>query len=354
MSCLLDLHREMVEGHSRRVGTVLLLFMLAPLAWIYGLVNRIRVLSFQNGLRSVYRCRASVVSVGNLTVGGTGKTPMVDFLVRFWLEQGKRVAVVSRGYKGEGGHGVQLVSVDSPVEVVGDEPLLLAKRNPEAVVIVARKRRIGVEQAVEHHQADVVILDDGFQHLQVDRDMDIVLLDAARPFGNGLPLPAGNLREFPSALKRADILIHTRSADHDSCVAGFTGPQFHSSHRLDNVATRLEGGSIPLEELSGKRIVAFAGIANPDKFFQALVGVGIELAARIPFPDHVRYTQNLLDRLFEEAGRADYLLTTEKDGVKLQPKCFPVPCLTVGMTLDFGSFREQLIEVVKKLEVRNR
>lgn len=351
MSLFLDLHREMVEGTPPRLAAVFLMWLFAPISWLYGLVSRFRVFLFKSGLRRAYRSRVTVVSVGNVAVGGTGKTPMVDFLIRFWLEQGKRVAVVSRGYKGKGEGEVQQVAVDSSPLAVGDEPLLLARRNPRARILVAKKRRHGIEFAVAQYGAEVVILDDGFQHVQVHRDLDIVLLDANRPFGNGLPLPAGNLREFPSALRRCDLVIHTRCGDQSPQIPFFGGPQFYSNHKLERTAVSLGGSRFPLNELQGKKIIVFAGIANPESFFQALNEFGLKPSLTIPLPDHARYGDKLLAYLVESAKGADYLLTTEKDGVKLKEDDFPIPCLTVGMACELGSSREPLIDLLSKVEV---
>lgn len=351
MTGLAGLHRELV-AESTRPTVVLLLFLLAPLGWLYGIVGRVRRLVYAKGLARSYRAPVPVISVGNLAVGGTGKTPLVDLLVRHLLSRGRRVAVVSRGYKGETAAGVLPVTPTSDPAECGDEPLLLARRNPAAVVLVARQRKLGVEQAVLRHGAEIVILDDGFQHLPVARDLDIVLLDAGRPFGNGLPLPAGNLREFPAALRRADLLIWTRSRSAPPRLPWYAGPQLSSYHRLSEQAVRLDGAAVPLRQLQGAKIAAFAGIAHPERFFAALVEAGLNPVLRLPLPDHVAYDAGRLEMLRDAAKEADYLLTTEKDGVKLRQRDLAVPCLTVGMEVDFQGAEGAVFELVDNLEAQ--
>jgi tetraacyldisaccharide 4'-kinase len=169
----------------------------------------------------------------------------------------------------------------------------------------------------------------------VARDLDIVLLDARAPFGNGWPLPAGLLREFPSALGRGDLFILTRTAE-VLPSPDLPGPRLHARHRLDVEAVALGGGERrTLAALKGQRGVAFAGIADPEAFFAGLRGEGLELLHTLSFADHVSYGAEEVKAIGEAAGKADYLITTEKDGVKLAGQSFAVPCFEVPLILEF-------------------
>ena len=280
-----------------------------------------------------------VISVGNLAVGGTGKTPVADYLVKELLARGLRVAVVSRGYGGSGVPGGALVSAGAgPLvgpQAAGDEPYLLARRNPQALVLVNPRRRAAVAAAVEEHGAEVVVLDDGFQHLAVVRDLDIVLLDARRPLNNGRVLPAGRLREPVSALRRADLLLFTRHSGGPLPVLPVKRPVLACHHVLAPVAFTLEGEERLLASLAGHRAIAFAGIAHPEGFFDALTAAGLNLVETLALADHVRYDRELLARLAAAAERAEFLITTEKDAVKLAGAAFAVPCYQVPLTIAF-------------------
>ncbi|HKK00856.1 MAG TPA: tetraacyldisaccharide 4'-kinase [Desulfuromonadales bacterium] len=331
-------HRRVVCQGAQRFSESLLLQLLRPFGWLYGVLGVLRAVLYRTGIFSSYRAPVPVVSVGNLAAGGTGKTPLVDHLVREQLRLGHRVAVVSRGYGGRGVEGVGVVSDGTgPLlapGVCGDESYLLARRNPEALVLVARRRAEGVRLAVERFGAELIILDDGFQHLAVRRDLDLVLLDARCPLGNGRPLPAGLLREFPTALNRGDLFLLTRCSTPDAPPLPVPGPLMTSRHRLASEAVVLDGGSLPLSELRARRGVAFAGIADPVAFFADLQQAGLDLAATVAFADHTGYDEVALARLDAVSAGADYLVTTEKDGVKLLGRKLPLPCYLVPLTLE--------------------
>jgi tetraacyldisaccharide 4'-kinase len=332
-------HRRLALQGPSNFWQWLFFALLLPLGLIYGILGLIRVFFYRQGLLPVYRASVPVVSVGNLAAGGTGKTPVVDSLVKFCLGRGIRVAVVSRGYGGTGTTGVGVVCCgEGPLldpAVSGDEPYLLARRNPRALVLIAPKRALGVARAVAHYGAELVILDDGFQHLAVARDLDIVLLDARTPLGNGWPLPAGLLREFPAALGRGDLFVFTRTPQ-DLPSLKLPGPRLHARHRLSAEAVALGGGERrTLAALQGQRGVAFAGIADPEAFFDGLREEGLELLHALSFADHAGYGAEELRTIGEAALGADYLITTEKDGVKLAGQSFAVPCYEVPLILEF-------------------
>lgn len=348
MSRLFALHRQLVSAGPRGPAQRLLFSLLRVVGWLYGLIGCLRRKLYRAGVLSVYRAPVPVISVGNLTVGGTGKTPMVDYLVKGLLEYGRRVAVVSRGYGGRGAGRVEVVcSGDGPLlppEVCGDEPYLLARRNPRALVFVAPRRAEGIRLAVERFAADVILLDDGFQHLSVARDLDIVLLDARRPFGNGYLLPAGVLREPASALEQAGVVVLTRSDGSESAAPDLECPLIRCRHRLADEAVSLAGEKLPLKSFAGRRGVAFAGIADPENFFTALAAQGLHLLRTLPLSDHVVYDRGTLALLAEAARDADFLVTTEKDGVKMTAVQLSVPCYQIPMTLEFCAEGSLLLE----------
>lgn len=345
-------HRRFVTRGARNLSERILFLLLLPFGWIYGLVGLLRTAGYRSGLLNSYRASVPVVSIGNLAVGGTGKTPVVDYLLGVCFECGLRPAVVSRGYGGTLSDCLGVVCQGQGPElsaaICGDEPHLLARRNPEALIIVARKRALGVQEA-EARGVDIILMDDGFQHLAVQRDIDLVLLDARAPFGNGQPLPTGLLREFRGALSRADMLMLTRSDKAGGQIEPLPA-HWKSRHRLADYGVALDGRRVELSELRGKRVAAFAGIADPDDFFQALEERGLVLMARVGLGDHAAYDAERIDQICQAAKNVDYFLTTEKDGVKLVADSFPVPCLQLPVMVEVEKESEFRAELQARLE----
>lgn len=313
-----------------------------PFSLLYRIVMRARAQAYALGINSVYRSRVPVVSVGNITVGGTGKTPVVDVLVKYLLSRNRKVAVVSRGYKGSFQAdwcrvNVYAGSETDPAET-GDEPFLLAVKNPDASVYVARKRRHGVA-AAEADGADCVLLDDAFQHLAVARDLDIVLLDARKPFGNGNLVPAGCLREPSSALKRAGLIVQTHSDNANTgLIAGVE--VVNCSHQFASHLLSLEGEQASWDQVLGSRCLAFAGIAHPEDFFQKLRVAGCDLLETLPLADHQEYSEEVVQTINQAGQEVDVFLTTEKDAVKLKGYGLKKPCFTVPLELEFSNFEK--------------
>jgi tetraacyldisaccharide 4'-kinase len=241
------------------------------------------------------------------------------------MKKGLKVAVLTRGYGGrlEGkvavvadGHK-QILSADD----AGDEPALMAKMLPGLIVVMGSDRYKAGCLAMELYKPDIFILDDGFQHLRVRRDLDILLLDASNPFGSGAVFPAGTLREPVSASNRADLIILTRCSDANEAVPSHlpAKPLAKAFHGLGGVRKSLSGEVLPFSELANKRGAAFAGIADPLFFFDSLEKKGLRLVATLSFPDHNQYGEQetaALARLLKTA-KADYLITTAKDAVKI-------------------------------------
>ncbi len=329
-------HRRLIDSGPQGVPEHLGMLLLRLLALIYSGIVRLRNDLFDRGLRNTFRSRLPVISVGNLAVGGTGKTPLVDLLVRHLLQKDLRVAVVSRGYGGTFKGKVGIVSLGSgnlmTAAEAGDEPCLLARRNPGVRVLVARKRSRAIRRIEAQDLADLVILDDGFQHRQVERDLDLLLLDKSRPFGNGHMLPAGLLREPLSALARADLVCLSGEGQ-EGGLPRISAPVVKLCARLEDQARGFDGELRPLREMASLRVLAFAGIARPERYFAALEGQGITVVKTLALGDHARYDREQLRIINAAAGAAgvDVLLTTEKDAVKLTAEDFVRPCYSVGL-----------------------
>ncbi len=289
---------------------------LLPLSWLFrGLVG-LRNFAYWSGLAPVRRASIPVVSVGNLTVGGTGKTPFALWLASQLQLRGARVALISRGYGGSA-TGVTVVSKgDGPLvgpELVGDEPAMLA-RAFSGVVVTAARRIDGVNEAAGLG-CELAILDDGFQHRALARDFDIVVYDGA----DGAMLPAGPLREGIRALKRADALILTPSAGPEAS-AGITQPTFRLTTELTALVESVQGDwqERSCGHLAGKRVITVTGIANPKRFYDLINHWDAEIIDVFEFPDHYAYTREDWQEISRRSQDCDLLVTTEKDLIKLE------------------------------------
>ena len=305
-------------------------YLLAPASLIYSLVSLARAFLYGTGIFRVRKLPCGVISVGNLTAGGTGKTPMVVMLARLLKERGVRAAVLTRGYGGKY-EGMTAIVSDGNRQVLsagesGDEAALLAMSLPGVPVVMGSDRHEAGQLAIEHFGAQVVILDDGFQHMALKRDLNILLMDAAHPFGNGRVLPMGYLREPGSAMKRADMVVLTRSdmADTQGAWAAVskvssTMPVLTAVHRPSALYELSTGNRTGLEYLSGRSILALSGLADPSSFTLILQKLNAKIAEAVNYPDHHRYTQGDLAKVEAVAARvsAGVVVTTEKDAVKL-------------------------------------
>jgi tetraacyldisaccharide 4'-kinase len=286
---------------------------LRALSRLFGLIVRLRRASYRRGLFHSQRLAKPVIVVGNLTVGGSGKTPLVIWLAQQLRERGLRPGVVLRGYGGRAAAGrvPQLVEADSDVALVGDEALLLRLRAGTPVAV--GRDRAGAAQRLLAAGVDVIIADDGLQHLRLARDFEIAVLDAARGVGNGYLLPAGPLREPPQRLSTVDAIVINGEAGGS---LGAAGGKRSFVMRLTGDWLRTLAGTgegVALATLAGKRVHAIAGIGNPQRFFAQLAAAGLDVVAHA-FPDHHRYRAAEL-----EFGDDLPLLMTEKDAVKCRP-----------------------------------
>lgn len=326
----------------------LLLWPLAALGWVYGKVGAGRRRAYGRGWLRAWRAPVPVISVGNVTVGGTGKTPCVQAVCRVLAEAGLRPAVLSRGYGGRLPGPWATVSDGERVllapEQAGDEPVLLAQSLPGVPVLVGPDRRVTAREAVSRYGAQVLVLDDGFQHLKLARDLDIVAVDVTNPWGNGHCLPRGLLREPLSALAEAGLLVLTRTGRADARRVEAVGRAVHrrnhlapilpTAHAAAAVVDLNAGGREPVARLKDLKVLAFAGIATPPVFFADLTALGARVVEAVPYPDHHPYTAADVKKLVEWAGlvNAQALVTTEKDAVRLAPFLpLPLPVLALGI-----------------------
>jgi len=318
------------EKKQRNVFT----FFLKTVSIVYGIAVRLRLIGYKVGLLRIKSLPTYIVSVGNITVGGTGKTPFVAMLAEWADENGIKTAILSRGYKGKTSQDFCVVSDGAEVlatsDDAGDEAVLLAKRVSSIPVLISKKRYLIGNLALRQFNPELLLLDDGYQHISLHRDLNILLLDAKRQFGNGWLLPRGPLREPLEGMKRADLIVITKCAVEcngndmvDFLLKNFPGkPIFRSGHLADQVIFPLNGRIYPPDFLSGKKVVAFAGLAHPDDFLDMVNSLGAHVIHFKAFSDHHSFTQGEIEELasWEKSSEFDFLLTTEKDWVRIDDR----------------------------------
>jgi tetraacyldisaccharide 4'-kinase len=326
--------------------------VLPPLSLLYGAVTRTRLSLYRRGTFHTAKIERPVISVGNITTGGTGKTPLVEWVATTVAAQGKRVCILTRGYGRKDPH-VQVIvsdgySVLAGPNEAGDEPYLLATRLVGFAAVISSADRIAAgQEAIKDFGTDCFVLDDGFQHLRLARDLNIVTIDATNPWGGGKLLPYGRLRETPDSLSRADCIVITRCDQarnlHDvrSDILRLTGgrPIFHSRMRTARVSP-LKNGSDTLTP--PVRVAAFCAVGNPDSFFEQVRRSGYELGLQKFFPDHHVYSQDEIDSLARAAQDvgASALITTAKDAVKLRTLSFSLPCYVLEIEIEIEGAEE--------------
>ena len=327
----------------------------------YRAVVSLRAWAFEAGLSREYRLSCPVISVGNLTAGGSGKTPMTLYLAEMLKQRGLRPAVISRGYKGameKTGGGIVSDGHNLLIgpEMAGDEPYMMAAQLRDIPFVVGADRYRAGRLAIRHFFPDVIVLDDAFQHRRLFRDINLLLVDAVAGFGSGHLLPRGPLREPISAVVRADAAILTRCDRGDpEIIAAICGriqkiPVFQSRHRPyvygcypagqeGNANVETTSDRADLNRLAGARVLAFAGIARNSEFKRMITEKAGQVVDFLSYPDHYAYTNEDLNLIGARAkiANADCIVTTQKDFVRLHKEFhFPLDLVVLGVTMDFG------------------
>jgi tetraacyldisaccharide 4'-kinase len=373
-------HKEIVDGHSGiesyllavargRPGPVPMLLrgLLAALAPVYCAGLELYLLPYHLGIRKRSRLPCPVLCIGNLTTGGTGKTPMTQMLCRLLQTMGKRVVVLSRGYGGQNEYGCAIASNGERLLLTapesGDEAYLLACTLPGIPVVVGKDRRVTGALAWERFRPDVIVLDDGMQFWQLHRDLDIVLLNACEPFDNGWTFPRGLLREPPSHLRRAGIVVLTnaqRAGDVQIATVQRRVAKLAPACPIftaDLAATGLRdlAGKMkcPLSWLEGRKIAALSALGNPTAFEAMLETLGADVIGRFRFRDHKRITEDEMANVGREArvSGVEAVITTEKDAVKLTANqaALPLLALQVEMRIAGESALWNVVETILTL-----
>ena len=339
--------RDILSGSRRGLVAPCARLMLAALEPVYGWAVRRKNRQFDSGHAVAVRVDAPVISVGNLTVGGTGKTPLVYSLAAWLREQGKQVTLISRGYGSRGGPN--------------DEALELADRLPDVPHLQNADRVAAARQAIEQNPGQVLLLDDGFQHRRIARDLDIVLLDALEPFGYGHLLPRGLLREPVEGLKRADVIGLSRAdavnpvrRDEIRRQVARLAPDalwIELAHQPRGLVSS-SGSRMDLSEIRGRQVAAFCGIGNPVGFRHTLSQCGASVAAMRELPDHCSYDAPVMRELEAWLSRASgvtAVLCTRKDLVKIPRETLAgAPLLAVDVELEITRGREEFEERLRK------
>ncbi len=339
--------------------------MLPPLSGVYSAVTRTRLAAYQRGLLRVTKLDAPVISVGNLITGGTGKTPLVEWLCRALARENRKVCILTRGYGRADPRARVLVSDGTNVlanpNEAGDEPFLLAQNLTGIAAVISDPDRVAAGQwAIQKLGSHVFVLDDAFQYLRLARDLNILTIDATNPWGGGYLLPYGRLREPRSGLSRADCVVITRSEQCESLsaikaeVRKFLGTRpilisWMKTRGMRELTSQLAEWAPARGATQAQPAAAFCAIGNPKSFFDHLRREGHKLVLTRAFTDHHNYNQSDVDNLIQDSRRlgAQGLITTTKDAVKLQHLSFELPCHILDIEISIED-NAQFLEVINK------
>ncbi|MGR3311422.1 MAG: tetraacyldisaccharide 4'-kinase [Candidatus Brocadiales bacterium] len=321
------------EGHfvsivrsKHPTGIIIRASLFIP-AFCYRLILEFREFLYKRGILKKAKVSVPVISIGNITMGGTGKTPMVEFVARYLSGKGKKVAILSRGYAGVRSSEFGVRSEES---FVNDEYLVLSENLPDIPNLLGKDRVKNAATAIGKYDAQCLILDDGFQHWKLERNLDIVVIDALNPFGFERLIPQGTLREPLRNLRRAHIFVlsHCDQCPQDSLdlikqrlkQINDNAPIVETVHAPSHLESLYDHVNRETSWLNGKRVYAFCGLGNPESFKLTLKGLGARVSKFDYFPDHHFYNQAELDGIIKEAEGlgAEAIITTQKDGVKIK------------------------------------
>lgn len=334
--------------------------ILLPFSGLYSAVTRTRLAAYSRGWLNVAQLAAPVISVGNLTTGGTGKTPLVDWVCRVVAKEFRKVCVLTRGY-GRANPQSQVVVSDGNMLLAhemasGDEAFLLAQSLLGTAAVIANPNREAAGKwAIENLGTEVFVLDDGFQHLRLARDLDLVTIDSTNPFSNGRLLPYGRLREPVKSLSRAGAIVLTRTDQVEDWRQSKTeverlapGVPVFSSRMTTASVRGLQGEPQPLDALRRHALGAFCGVGNPESFFNHLRSEGLTLGYTRAFIDHHRYRQGDVRELVVQAktNGCEALVTTAKDATKLSALTLDLPCYVLDINIVIND-EQELINLIQ-------
>lgn len=357
-STLVSYLESVVYGRRKGIGASLLRYLLFVLSLLYRITIWVYLLPFRIGLRKERNLSKPVISVGNLTVGGTGKTPVVEYICRGLSSRGWKPAVLSYGYGGVLAGRLGVVSDGDQLKLnalkAGDEPAMLATAMPGVPVVVSRDRFESGTVAIDELGANIMVLDDGFQVWKLRRELDILLMSADNPIDNGRTLPAGKLREPVSAVRRADYVFLMGECDPGalrsakSKISRITPrAEIYTACVHPGALYRLGESRVGIDSIYGRRVFAFSSIGNPAGFEKTVSGLGSVILGAERFPDHHTYSAHDIKGITRRATElgAEILVTTEKDAIKLEGNQFAVPVVVLRIELsldDEGCFWESV------------
>ena len=366
---------ESIMTSKRKAGLISFESLLFVLSLIYGSAVKTREAFYNRGVLRSKKLSCVVISIGNITVGGTGKTPMTIHVAELVKRMGYKVVVISRGYKGlaekTGGIVSDGKTIFMKADKAGDEPFMIAGRLKSIPVVVGKNRFNAGMTALNSFNPDVIVLDDAYQHLRLKRDIDLVLVDNICPFGNNRLIPRGTLREPLSALMRGDAFILTRSdvakepestynsVKLKSCARG--KPVFKAIH-VPYIYELVKGGAVSsqgiygdsctqgFEFLRGRSAFIFSGIARNIDFYNTVKGFNCRVTGWSEFADHHRYTDRDLDMILQSAkeSNADFIITTEKDYARIANRiAWPIDLVVVGIKISFENYDNEFNLFIK-------
>jgi tetraacyldisaccharide 4'-kinase len=343
---------SVIEGHASGPAASAILAVLTPFSWVYQAGLKLFLLPYRLGWRQRHKLPRRVVCVGNLTFGGTGKTPAVAAICRSLLAVGVQPAILTRGHGGRG-TGSRVIMGSGSAELVGDEAAMLATSLPEVPIGVGKRREQSGLAVLRENDPQLFVLDDGLQYWQLHCDLNIVVVSAERPLGSGRVMPAGDLREPPEGIRRAGavLIVGNDDSHHAAELIRKLAPKaelFHARRKpvgLRDVATR---GEVTLDWLKGKKVCAMSGIGNPASFEGELKSLGAVVQAARRFLDHCRYSIEDVASVEALAGKSgcDGIITTAKDAIRIPERVYNIPMLVLEIELEIENM-ESLIKLVR-------